>query len=300
MPSEGIPWKPHQEILSYEEITEVVSAGVKLGIRQVRLTGGEPLVRRELPALVRELKAIPGIEEISLTTNALLLEKMAQSLAEAGLQRVNISLDTLHPEKFSRITRGGVLDEVWRGILAAEQAGLQPIKVNAVVVKGMNDDELVDLARLTIEHAWQIRFIEFMPVGNAQDWGPGFPAAAERYLPVDQIRSRLSPLGLEEIPRPDGCGPAKIYQIPGAAGTIGMISPVGEHFCGVCNRLRLTADGHLRPCLLNNLEIPLRDALKRGEDLTPYFEQAIQSKPAGHTLFEKELDSSRKMAQIGG
>jgi len=264
MPVEGIPPRSHAEILTFEEITEIVRAGVGFGIRFVRLTGGEPMVRKDLVKLVRSLSAIPGLEEISLTTNAVLLEHLAYPLKEAGLKRVNVSLDTLDPEKFARITRGGSLDTVWRGIQAAEAAGLQPIKINTVVVRGINDAELIDLARLTLDHPWQVRFIEFMPVGNGQDWGPGFPAAKHRYLPVSEIREKLAALHVEETVYENGSGPARVFRIPGGAGTIGLISPVGEHFCQSCNRLRLTADGNLRSCLLHEIEIPIREPVRGG------------------------------------
>lgn len=300
MPEEGVPWQPHADILTYEEITRVVELAAGLGLKRVRLTGGEPLVRKGIANLVESLVRIPEIEEISLTTNGTLLRYLAEELAAAGLMRVNVSLDTLQPEKFRRITRGGNLQNVLDGIAAAERAGLAPVKINVVVVRGVNDDELVDLARLTIDHPWQVRFIELMPVGNQQDWGQSFLSAEQRYFPIKEILQNLDCLGLVPAAAVKGNGPARSLQIPGAAGTLGFISPIGEHFCGGCNRLRLTADGRLRPCLLDDLEIPIREPLRAGEDLLPYFEQAIGLKPQGHALAAQHTPVSRKMAQIGG
>jgi cyclic pyranopterin phosphate synthase len=272
----------------------------KAGLRRVRLTGGEPLVRPEIVEIVRGVASIPGIEEVSLTTNAMLLERFAGPLAEAGLRRVNISLDTLDADKFKQITRGGTINRLWRGIAAAEQAGLMPIKLNTVVVKGLNTDELPDLARLTIENPWHVRFIELMPVGNTQDWGAGFPASSDRYLPVQEMHARLACYNLEPTTAPIGNGPARTFRIPGALGTIGFISPLGEHFCQTCNRLRLSADGFLRPCLLMDDEINVRDPLRGGEPLLALFEQAVDAKPEGHELFLEHYPESRRMAQIGG
>jgi len=300
MPAEGIAARPHSEILTFEEITKVVQEAAGMGISRLRLTGGEPLVRKDLTQLIRMLTEVPGIEEISLTTNGHLLEEMANSLAKSGLSRVNVSLDTLDPALFSRITRGGSLERVLRGIAAAEQAGLAPIKINCVVVRGINDQELPELARLSIEHPWQVRFIEFMPVENLQDWGAGFPAVDHRFISVKEIRSQLEGFNLVPENGHNGNGPARIYRIPSATGTLGFISPIGEHFCGECNRLRLTADGNLKPCLLNSVEIPLREALRGGEDIREIIFRAVSLKPLGHTLSEEIPDTHRTMSQIGG
>jgi len=300
MPEDGILRKPHSEVLSYEEITSVVSAAVSQGIKRVRLTGGEPLVRRDLAVLIRALAAIPGLDEISLTTNGFLLERFAAELAQAGLNRINVSLDTLDPEKFRTVTRGGSLEQVWRGIRAAEAAGLTPIKLNAVVIRGFNDSELLSLAELTRDHPWQVRFIELMPVGNQVDWGKPFPAVNDRYVPVQEMRILLAPLGLQAVEKTNGNGPAKEFRIPGAPGTIGFISPIGEHFCEDCNRLRLTADGKLRPCLLVDTEISVRETLRRGGDILPALREAIDLKPEGHELEEQILPRLRKMVDIGG
>ncbi|HVN56469.1 MAG TPA: GTP 3',8-cyclase MoaA [Anaerolineaceae bacterium] len=300
MPAEGIPGKLHTEILRYEEITEIVRIASELGIHRIRLTGGEPLVRKNLSDLIGLIAALPGIEDISLTTNAFLLAEQAGALATAGLRRVNISLDTLNEARFSRLTRGGSLAQVLRGIKAAQDAGMSPIKINSIMIRGVNDDELESHALLTMDHDWQVRFIELMPLENSQDWGADFPKEGERYVSIQEMRDRLAALNLMEMFESNGNGPARVYRIPGGKGTIGFISPLGEHFCQTCNRLRLTADGSLRSCLLNNIEIPIRDVLRAGEDIRPYFLQAVARKPEGHLLSTGNLQSNRKMAEIGG
>lgn len=300
MPPEGVPFRAHSEILTFEEITAVARAAAQMGIKRLRLTGGEPLVRRGVVSLVSMLAAIPGIEDISLTTNGHMLEEMAPDLATAGLNRVNISLDTINSDLFTRITRGGSLDRVMAGIRAAQAAGLEPVKINCVVIRGINDQEITNLARLSVSNPWQVRFIEFMPVENQGDWGAGFPLPGERFIPVKEMRSRLADLHMQAEEENNGCGPARIYRIPDGLGTVGFISPVGEHFCQACNRLRLTADGNLKPCLLHSVEIPLREALRRGEDITPYIEAAAAAKPVGHTLKDKLPETGRSMSQIGG
>src|SRR5512138_28426 len=206
MPSDGIQWQNRVDQLTVDEIARVVEAAAQGGVKRVRLTGGEPLVHPDVVEIVRRIAAIPGIEDVSLTTNAMLLERLARPLAEAGLQRVNISLDSLSAEKFRRITRGGDISRVWKGIAAAERAGLAPIKLNTVVVRGLNEDELSALAGLTIENDWHIRFIEIMPIGNIQDWGAGFPAPAARYVPVHEMQARLSGFGLRPTAGPAGNG----------------------------------------------------------------------------------------------
>ncbi len=300
MPSEGIPRLQHTDILSYEEILEVARQAAEQGIRRIRLTGGEPLVRRNLEFLVSGLANLPGIEEVSLTTNGFLLSQMASPLARAGLKRVNVSLDTLRPDRFSAITRGGSLDSVLEGIRAAEEAGLRPIKLNAVVIRGVNDDEICDLANLTRDHPWDMRFIELMPVGNETDWGKGFPLPPERFISVQEMRAALEPLGLVPINGTNGDGPARVFRIPAAQGTVGFISPVSEHFCDTCNRLRLTADGKLRPCLLIDQEISIREALRAGKGMLPYLQEAVDLKPEGHKLEDLVTPAKRRMIDIGG
>ncbi len=301
MPQEGLQWQPRASQLSSEEIARVVESAARGGVTRVRLTGGEPLVRPHILEIVRRIASIPNIEEVSLTTNALLLERLAQPLADAGLKRVNISLDSLDADKFRRITRGGELTRVWKGIAAAERARLAPLKLNTVVVRGLNADELPALARLTIENEWHIRFIEVMPIGNAQDWGKGFPAPSERYVSVHEMRDMLSTFNLRPETSPLGNGPARTFRIPNALGTIGFISPLGEHFCQNCNRLRLTSDGRLRSCLVIPAEVSLRDAVRNGESLESFFQQAIAQKPEHHDmLVAVPASAQRGMSQIGG
>jgi len=301
MPPEGLVWQPHSAIMSYEEITEVVRIAAKQGVNRVRLTGGEPLVRADLKVLVRMLADIPGIEDLSLTTNAFLLERYAVELFQAGLNRVNISLDTLNAEKFTKITRGGSLERVMRGIDAAEKAGLLPIKINAVAMRGINDDEFYDLARLTTDHPWHLRFIELMPLGNQNPWGPDFPSPQEAFISIQEIFDQLSPLDLVPEDGRVGCGPAVEYRLPGGAGKIGFISPLSEHtFCERCNRLRLTADGYLRPCLMSDKEIAILPTLRGGEAVLPVLQAAVAAKPESHKLATESAPEGRKMIQIGG
>ncbi len=303
MPAEGVPWRPHDQVLRYEEIETVVQAAAELGISKVRLTGGEPLVRLGIAGLVRMIARIPGIDDLAMTTNGILLSRYAAELAEAGLQRVNVSLDTLRPERFQRITRRGQLEDVLAGMEAARGAGLEPIKINTVVIRGMNDDEVVDLARKTMEAEWwNIRFIELMPVGNGslitEAW-------EQKVVTAHQVRERIeSALGkLEPAKMSVGGGPARYYRLPGAKGTLGFITPISEHFCYQCNRLRLTADGQLRPCLLSDREIDLRTPLRRGADVAEIkalLLEGIESKPMQHHLDECQLPEERAMSEIGG
>ena len=305
LPARGIRRNARAELLSIAEIVHVVEAAAQLGVRRIRLTGGEPLVRPDIVGLVRALAQVPNIEDISLTTNGMLLERLAGPLAEAGLRRVNVSLDTLNPERFLRITRFGELDRVWRGIQAAQGVGLEPTKINTVVVRGVNDDELPALADLTRDRPWHVRFIELMPIGSGGEWEAGTPGRRERYVSVQEMSARLAGLNLTPVRGTAGNGPARVYQIPGAAGFVGFISPIGEHFCATCNRLRLTADGRLRPCLFLDREVPIREALRRGEDIGPLIVRAVQAKPSGHGLTAEDSRVSWErvgsaMSQIGG
>jgi cyclic pyranopterin phosphate synthase len=311
MPPEGVTWRPHEEILRYEEIETIARAAAEMGISKVRLTGGEPLVRPEVVELVRMLARIPGVDDLAMTTNGILLPRYAEDLAGAGLQRVNVSLDTLRPERFQRITRLGRIEDVLAGMGAAQEAGLDPIKINTVVIRGMNDDEVVDLARKTMEAGWNIRFIELMPVGSgvladsrlrrehsAERW-------RERVVTAREIRERIeSALGtLEPAKMRAGGGPARYYRLSGAAGTLGFITPISEHFCYRCNRLRLTADGQLRPCLLSDREIDLRTPLRHGAgvaQIKTLLLKGIESKPLQHHLDEWRRPENRIMSEIGG
>jgi GTP 3',8-cyclase len=303
MPSQGVPSKPREAILRSEEIVRMVQAAAHAGFRAIRLTGGEPLVRKGVVGLVRMVAEIPGIQEVALTTNATLLSTFAKDLAGAGLTRVNISLDSLKPERFRRITRQGNLESAWRGIAAAEAAGLTPLKINMVVVKGFNDDEVSDFARLTLDHPWHIRFIEVMPVEGASDWGGDLPGASERLITAAEIRARLEALGpLVPEAGPGGRGPASYYRLPNAQGTLGFISPMSDHFCASCNRLRLTADGHLRACLFSDEGVYCKPALEDGaslKDLEALIRQAAAMKPERHSLVDGEV-SGAAMSAIGG
>ncbi len=298
MPLEGVPQMSHSELLSYEEIQTVVRAAAELGINRIRLTGGEPLVRAELPELVRMLSRIEGIEELSLTTNGVFLKKYALELKQAGLSRVNVSLDTLKADKFRYITRLGELQGVLEGIEAAKKAGFEPVKTNTVVMRGINDDEILDFAKMTYEDGWHVRFIELMP----------FKGVVE-FVPSIELRQHISLLGkLEPCASITGNGPAMYYRLPGARGTIGFISPLTEtSFCSRCNRMRLSSDGKLRPCLLREDEIDLKLPLRSDEIGAPMKElkrlilKAVASKPEHHHLNEGVARLvNRKMSQIGG
>jgi cyclic pyranopterin phosphate synthase len=297
MPEDGISLISHADVLSYEEIYRVVKAAAELGINKVRLTGGEPLVRNGLPELVRLLDSIEAIDDISLTTNGILLAQHAAALKEAGLHRVNISLDTLQPERFRAITRCGDLADTLAGIAAAREAGLDPVKINVVVMAGTNDDELSDFAAKTVSEGWHVRFIELMPQ-NGDD------PRDDNFVSVTEMRKRIESLGeLEPCQVSVGNGPAKYFRLPGAAGTIGFITPVTEHFCYHCNRLRLTSDGKLQPCLLSEEDINLREPLRRGasaEELKNLISEAISRKPLGHNLSQGGNNKWRPFSQVGG
>ncbi len=303
MPEDGVPWRPHEEILRYEEFETIVRAAAALGISKVRLTGGEPLVRLGIDDLVRKLARIPGIDDLAMTTNGILLSRYAEALADAGLDRVNISLDTLDPARFRRITRRGELSDVLTGIEAARRAGLRPIKINTVVIRGLNDDEVVELAAKSLEAEWwNIRFIELMPVG---DDAAMERAWEEQVVTAHEIRTRIeAPLGpLEPAKMRAGNGPARYYRLPGAPGTLGFITPISEHFCEQCNRLRLTADGQLRPCLLSDQEVDLRGPLRAGADaaeIEALIVAGIRCKPMHHHLEERKHPEGRAMSEIGG
>ncbi len=299
MPAEGVQWLPHKEILTIEEIVAVVEAGVQVGIRKVRLTGGEPLVRRGIIDLIKRLNDIPEIDDIALTTNGMLLGDMAGDLKAAGLKRVNVSLDTLDPARFHRITRYGDLNLVLRGINTALDYGLEPVKINTVAMRGFNDDELVDLARLTLDKPLHVRFIELMPIGTSDDW------SHVKFISSQEIRELITgALGnLEDEKKVPGSGPARYSRISGAAGTIGFISAVSNHFCATCNRLRLTASGQLRPCLFSGREVDLKQVLRSGagpDELARIFQEAILSKPDSHDLAASWQKDDRIMSQIGG
>jgi len=298
MPEEGIALRSHESILRYEEIERLVRVAAGIGICKVRLTGGEPLVRPNLELLVAMLAEVPGIDDLSMTTNGVLLAAHAQSLASAGLRRVNVSLDSLKSDRFRAITRRGRLGDVLEGMEAAREAGLSPIKINTVVIRGVNDDEVVDFARRTVEDGWHVRFIEVMPLGVGSRW------AGNGHVPSREIRRAIEEtLGPLDGERRDPRGPARYWRLPGAKGTIGFISPISEHFCHYCNRLRLTADGHLLPCLLSDVELDVRTVLRKGADdsqLREVFMEAIRMKPAGHHVEQGDVPRGHVMSEIGG
>lgn len=294
-PAGGGGCMARSQLLSYEEIVTVVRAVVGLGVNKVRLTGGEPLVRRGLPRLVGMLAAIPGIDDLSLTTNGVLLSRYALPLKRAGLHRVNVSLDTLRPERFREIAGREGLPGVLKGLERARQVGLHPVKVNTVVMGGVNDDEILDFGRLTIDQGWDVRFIELMPFGGAD---------GAQFVSVAQVAEVLGALGeLEPFFQKDGAGPAKYFRFPGATGTVGFIGAVSDHFCFGCNRMRMTADGKLRPCLMGDEVVDLRPVLRSGasvEEVREVVRLAVALKPEGHHLAHGIGPRDITMSHIGG
>jgi len=296
---EDMTFRPSVDLLQDEELILLVRLFASLGFDKFRLTGGEPTVRSNVVELVRRMAGVPGVKSLSMTTNGVLLGKLAQPLKDAGLERVNISLDTLDPERFRRITRWGKLDQVWQGIQAAEAAGLTPVKINAVVVRGFNEDQVVGLARLTLDRPWQVRFIEMMPFAGATE------LQQQQVVTMKEIQQRIGeevgPLELQDNGRLDG--EAVIYRLPGAQGELGFISSVTLPFCASCSRARLTADGRLRLCLLREKEVDLLTPLRAGaslEDLRQLILDGIWHKPWGHGLAEGEVALNRGMSEIGG
>ena len=296
MPVHGLQWLPKQEILSYEEIRDVVAQLAPLGLRRLRITGGEPTIRPNLERLVAMLRAVPGVEDIALSTNGVRLPELAGALRDAGLDRVNMSADSLRADRIAAIARRDLgLDPV-AAAAAAQQVGLDPIKLNVVVMRGINDDEIADFARLTLDRPWHVRFIELMPVGEMRDltW--------EHVVPSDEVLGRVAEFGaLEACAGPArGNGPAAYHRLAGAAGTIGVITPMTHTYCGSCNRVRLTADGRLRTCLFGDHEVNLRDPLRAGEPLDPLFRKALAEKPKEHALLQMRVGGLRALSQVGG
>lgn len=313
MPEEGVAWKSAEDILSFEEIERFARFAVEAGIGKIRLTGGEPLVRKGVVDHVRRLRAITGLEAIALTTNGTLLPTFAVPLREAGLERVNVSLDSLDPATYERMTRGGHLEDALAGIDAAIDVGFSPVKINAVVVRSVKQD-LLGFAKLTMDRPLHVRFIEYMPVGD--DAGEGTGCTGEQvgwtqadHVPSDEILETISALGaeaglgsIEPVERssaPGGWGPARYFRFPGSMGTIGVISPLSHHFCGECNRLRLTADGRLRTCLFSDEELDVRTVLRTGDDdaVRAVIREALETKPESHSM---RIGTLRRMSQIGG
>lgn len=287
MPPEGVEKRLHSDILSIEELAEIAAAAVRCGVKKIRLTGGEPLVRRGLPDLCRMLRAIPGLAELCLTTNGSLLPQLARPLRDAGVDRLNISLDTLRPERFAAMTRLGHLEDVKAGISAAEKAGFSHLKFDVVLIGGFNDDEIGDFLELTQEHPWEIRFIELMPMGPCAVWEKSCFLSGEEVLKRYPALQQIEPQGV-----------ARRYRLPGAAGTVGLISPVSHDFCGQCRRIRVTADGKLKGCLHSREEISLRGL--HGEALEAVIRSGILQKPRQHHLGDRPSDTPRTMNQIGG
>lgn len=299
MPERGLPWLRHDDILRYEEIAQIVGVMAGMGLKRLRLTGGEPLVRRDVPTLVAMLRVIPGIEDIALSTNAVLLEEQADALKAAGINRVNISLDSLRPDRVDAIARrAGTAERVFAGIAAAERAGFEPLKINVVVLRGRNSDELEDFARATIDRPWHVRFIEVMPVGENLD------ISANEYVPATEMLARLRRIGeLAPVDGPAGNGPATYFRFAQARGTVGVITPMSHNYCDRCNRMRLTADGQLRPCLFGDLQTNLRDPLRRGAALDPLIEATLRIKPERHHLVQGQAVGSGgllALSQTGG
>ncbi|MGI6032233.1 MAG: GTP 3',8-cyclase MoaA [Coriobacteriales bacterium] len=308
MPEEGVPWKSHQDILRIEEIAEFVRYAAQLGVRKVRLTGGEPLVRKGVVDLVRDIHETPGIEDISLTTNGVLLPQMAHDLKEAGLNRVNISLDTLDPVQYTYVTRRGKIDDVFAAINAALEVGFDPVKINAVAVRSL-DQDFFGFAKLSIDRPLHVRFIEYMPVGESSGgtgagWTEKDVISASEIIEIINAKAESAGVGklapVSKGDEPGGGGPAIYYKFPGAKGTVGFISAMSNHFCATCNRLRLTADGKIRPCLFSDREIDVKAAL-RGPDpehaVIADIKDAIGIKPDEH---HEERGTVRRMSQIGG
>lgn len=303
MPEEGMSFMDQDRLLTFPQIIEVAAAAARRGIRKFRITGGEPLVRPGLEELVAGLASLPGVQDISLTTNGLLLAPQAGKLKAAGLRRVNISLDTLDPARFRFIARRGDLNRVMEGVAAAAEAGLQPIKLNCVLLKDVNEDEIGRFLKLTTEQPFHIRFIEYMPIGHDDDnW-------RNHYLPLGRVLEEAARIGYELLPAEgiQGSGPSENWRIAGAPGTFGLIHPVSEHFCKNCNRLRLTADGHIKPCLYWVDELNVRPALGSAEAMDSLFHKAMDVKPENHEMAAllageslSHTPTDRRMSQIGG
>ena len=299
MPPEGLEWLPKADLLSYEEIAAVVAELAPLGLRRLRITGGEPTIRPALDTLIGKLRAVAGIEDIALSTNGVKFQQdptLAPRLAAAGLDRVNMSADSLRPERIASISRRTLGFDPVAAARGAEDAGLGPVKINVVVMRGINDDEIVDFARLTLEHPWHVRFIELMPVGEmrALTW--------QHVVPSDEVLGRVAELGplTPGGGPPRGNGPAAYYHLDGARGSVGVITPMSHTYCGSCNRVRLTADGQLRTCLFGDHQVNLRDPLRAGEPLEPHFVRALAEKPREHNLLQMQVGGLKALSQVGG
>lgn len=296
MPVGGLQWLPKHEILSYEEITTVVRQLAPRGLRRVRITGGEPTIRPQLERLITMLREIREIDDLALSTNGLRLAELATTLKSAGLDRVNMSADSLRPQRIRQIARRNIDFDPIAAATSAERAGLSPIKINVVVMRGLNDDEIADFARLTFDHPWHVRFIELMPVGEMRD------VTWDHVIPMDEVLNRLKRISpIHPTAPPDRSnGPARYYRLDGAIGTIGLITPLSHTYCASCNRVRLTADGRLRTCLFGDHEVNLREPLRDGLPLEPFFRAALAGKPKEHQLLQMQVGGLRALSQIGG
>lgn len=296
MPVEGLQWLPKSEILTYEEIAGIVERLADAGLSRVRITGGEPTIRPDLEILIAKLREIPRIKDIALSTNGAHLERLAPIYAGAGLDRVNISADSLLPDRIASIARRALKFNPVDAAAAAERAGLSPVKLNVVVMRGINDDEILDFARLTLENPWHVRFIELMPVGGMRE------LTFEHVVPSDEILDRLAVVAsLHADAGPEaGNGPARYFRFSGAAGSVGIITPMSHTFCERCNRVRLTADGRLRTCLFGDHEVGLREPWRAGEDILPLFRRALAEKPREHALLQMKVGGLRALSQVGG
>jgi cyclic pyranopterin phosphate synthase len=300
MPENGLKFLPPAELLTAGEIASVVRVAVEAGFRKFRLTGGEPTLRADLLDIVRQIAAVPGVGDLAMTTNGILLPTLARPLRQAGLRRVNIHVDSLDPERLGRIMRWGRLDDIWRGIKAAEVAGFTPLKLNAVVTRGYNDDDVAALAGLTIARDWHFRFIELMPFGT----GEVAQVARENFISNEEVRARIEAAHgpLTELPAADASDESRNFRLAGARGVVGFISPVSAPYCGSCNRMRLTAEGKLHLCLLNDDEMDIKRQLRQnGPDaVRDILLKAVHQKPVGHRLRDGVSTTDRRMFQIGG
>jgi len=299
LPVKNLNLLNHGDVLSYEEIVKVVRAATEIGIEKVRLTGGEPLVRRNVVHLVESVCQLPGLKDVSITTNGVLLKKRGQAIFDAGVHRINVSLDTLNPAKYVKITGRDRFHDVWEGLEEAEALGFSPIKVNVVAIRGINDDELFEFAQLSVRKPYHIRFIEYMPIGQDSRWKP------EQFISSDDVKSELETLGpCHKVPGSALDGPAERYRFESARGEIGFITSLSHHFCPACNRLRLTADGKLRPCLFADDEVDIKTPLRTGcsqEELKKLFEEAVARKPRQHDAKSQgKTLGQRPMFAIGG
>ena len=296
MPPEGLQWLPKSEILSYEEIAAIAGEFAQEGVSRIRITGGEPTIRPNLERLIAMLRSIDEIEDIALSTNGVRLPELAGTYRDAGLDRVNMSADSLKPERIAAIARRDMGFDPIRSASAAQHAGLAPVKINVVVMRGINDDEITDFARLTLEYPWHVRFIELMPVGSmaALTW--------EHVVPSSEVLERAAAIGnLAAVDSPvRGNGPAKYYRFDGASGSIGVITPMTHTYCASCNRVRLTADGRLRTCLFGDHEVDIKSALRGGLPLGPLFREALREKPLEHQLLQMRTGGLRALSEVGG